>query len=142
MDTNDTNTTETMEQEVERRSVVATTYKVRYRERAAIIRGKKGVDKRVLADSSGDWLALELAALIRPTKKAAANLELFEEICRANDVDLSKLPRTSPGWQGRLRMNGSQMLRTKIAEAGGEFRLPDGRVLNAPKSWVAKHAGH
>lgn len=134
---------ETAEQEEAntRRSVVAGTYKQRYAARAAEARGKKGVDKRVLKDCSGDWLALEMAALIRPTKKAPADLDLFERICRLNGVDLSKLPRDTKGWQGRFRMNGSQMLRTKVAEAEGELLLPDGAKLQAPKTWVAKHSG-
>lgn len=125
------------------RSVVTSKYKARYAERAAEMRGKKGVEKRVLADSSGDWLALELAALIRPTKKKPADLDLFEAICKANGVNLDSLPRNTRGWQGRFRMNGSQMLRTAIAEANGEFRVPGEHggftTKQAPKSWVARH---
>lgn len=121
------------------KSVVSSKYKARYAERAAEARGKKGVEKRVLADSSGDWLALELAALIRPSKKKLADLDLFEKVCKLNGVDLSALPRTSPGWQGRLRMNGSQMLRTAIAENNGEFKLPGGEIRQAPKAWVSRH---
>lgn len=123
-----------------RRSVVAHQYKKRYHERADTARGKKGVDKRVIADSCGDWLALELAALIRPTKKSRTDLDLFEAICNLNGVDLSSLPRNTRGWQGRFRMNGSQMLRAKVAEADGELKLPNDAVLHAPKSWVAKHS--
>lgn len=130
---------EAADNKTEVRSVVSAKFKARYAERAAESRGKKGVERRVLADSSGDWLALELAALIRPTKKKPADLDLFEAICTANGVDLSNLPRDTKGWQGRFRMNGSQMLRTAIAENNGEFKLPDGTTKQAPKTWVARH---
>ena len=132
------------------RSVVASNYKLRYAERAITARGKKGVDKRVVADSNGDWLALELAALIRPKKRATTDLDMFRAILDANGVDYSRLPVGTPNWQGRFRMNGGQMLRTAVAEADGELVIPafDGRhvqteehVLTAPRAWVKKWAG-
>lgn len=130
------------------KSVVSSKYKRGYAERALAARGKKGVDKRVVADSNGDWLALELAALIRPTKKAKTDLDFFRAILDANGVDYSKLPVGTPNWQGRFRMNGGQMLRNRVAEADGEFVVPafegqhtqtDETTLHAPRSWVAKY---
>lgn len=132
------------------RSVVNRKYKLGYAERAIAARGKKGVDKRVVADSNGDWLALELAALIRPTKRATTDLDFFRAILDANGVDYSKLPVGTKNWQGRFRMNGGQMLRTAVAEADGEFAVPsykgrhtetEAHVLHAPRSWVKKYAG-
>lgn len=132
------------------RSVVNRKYKLGYAERAIAARGKKGVDKRVVADSNGDWLALELAALIRPGKRDTTDLDLFRAILDANGVDYSKLPVGTPNWQGRFRMNGGQMLRTAVAEADGEFVIPahEGRytttvehTMVAPKAWVKRYAG-
>lgn len=133
------------------KSVVNANYKRRYAERAIAARGKKGVDKRVVADSNGDWLALELAALIRPAKKATLDIDMFRAILDANGVDYSKLPVGTPNWQGRFRMNGGQMLRTAVAEADGELVVPafegkhvqtEEHTLHAPKVWVKKYAGN
>jgi hypothetical protein len=121
------------------RSKVKPAYKRAYAERALTARGKKGVDKRVVADSNGDWLALELAALLRPTKKSRCDLDLFRRILDLNGVDYSRLPVGTPNWQGRFRMNGGQMLRTKVAEQAA-LVLPDA-TLTPPHSWVAKHGG-
>jgi len=132
------------------RSVVNRKYKLGYAERAIAARGKKGVDKRVVADSNGDWLALELAALIRPSKRATTDLDLFRAILDANGVDYSRLPIGTPNWQGRFRMNGGQMLRTAVAEADGELVIPafEGKhtqtseqTLTAPRAWVKRYAG-
>jgi hypothetical protein len=129
-------------------SVVKGKYKAQYAERAKTARGKKGVDRRVTADSCGDWLALELAALIRPKKSNRTDLDFFRAILDANGVDYSKLPVGTKNWQGRFRMNGGQMLRTAVAEADGELIVPefDGayvqteeHVLNAPRVWVARN---
>lgn len=139
----------TQEQDVRPNSVVRGKYKALYAERAKTARGKKGVDRRVVADSNGDWLALELAALIRPKKSAKTDLEFFRAILDANGVDYSKLPIGTKNWQGRFRMNGGQMLRAAVAEADGEFVVPafDGshvqteeHTLRAPRVWVAKYA--
>ena len=138
------------EQDARPNSVVKGKYKAQYAERAKTARGKKGVDRRVIADSSGDWLALELAALIRPKKSAKTDLDFFRAILDANGVDYSKLPIGTKNWQGRFRMNGGQMLRTAVAEADGELLIPafDGahvqteeHMLQAPKAWVARNTG-
>lgn len=133
------------------RSVVARKYKIGYAERAIAARGKKGVDKRVIADSNGDWFALELAALIHPNKRKPCDLDALRAICDANGVDYSRLPVGTPNWQGRFSMNSRQMLRTAIAEADGEMVVPamngeyyqsDEEVtLKAPRAWVKRYAG-
>jgi hypothetical protein len=133
------------------RSVVSRKYKLAYAERAITARGKKGVDKRVLADSNGDWLAAELAALIHPNKRKPCDLETLRAILSANGVDYSSLPVGTPNWQGRFSMNGRQMLRTAIAEADGEMVIPaysgaytsndEERVVHAPRVFVKRYSG-
>ena len=120
-----------------RKSVVAQSYKIRYAERAVSARGKKGVDKKVVADSCGDWLALELAALVRPTKKSKLDVKRFCDILEANGIDPTKWCTPTPNWQGRLRMTGGLALRAIVAEAG-EMAIPseDGiTTIRAPKAW-------
>lgn len=121
-------------------SVVRSSYKAAYRDRAETARGKKGVDRRVIAQSCGDWLALELAARIRPNPKKPTDLALFRAILAANGVDDSRWPSTTPGWQGRLRMSGGMALRAVVAEAG-VLVVPGEGELSAPRSWCAKHGG-
>lgn len=133
------------------RSVVARKYKIGYAERAIQARGKKGVDKRVLADSNGDWLAQELAFYTHPNKRKPLDLDALRAILTANGVDYSKLPVGTPNWQGRFSMNGRQMLRTAVAEADGELVIPafagiykqvdEEIVLKAPRTFVKKHSG-
>jgi hypothetical protein len=133
------------------KSVVARKYKIGYAERAITARGKKGVDKRVLADSNGDWLAAELAALIHPNKRKPCDLDTLRAILSANGVDYSNLPVGTPNWQGRFSMNGRQMLRTAIAEADGEWVIPAysglytsnsaERIVAAPRTFVKRYSG-
>lgn len=120
-----------------RKSVVAQSYKIRYAERAVSARGKKGVDKRVVADSCGDWLALELAALCRPTKKSKLDVSRFCSILQANGIDPTKWLAETPNWQGRLRMTGGLALRAVVAEAG-ELVVDDTTILKAPKAWCER----
>lgn len=121
-----------------RRSVVSPSYKMAYALRAQTARGKKGVAKQVLAESNGDWLARELALFVRPSPRAPFDVDAFDAICAANEVDLSKLPRNTPNWQGRLSMNGRQMLRVAVARHG-ELRIPGQDPIPAPKSFIAKY---
>lgn len=120
------------------RSVVAPTYKVKYAERALSARGKKGVAKKVVARSCGDWLALELAALCVDPQTKHLDVAKFEGILDANSVKHDHWNRTTPGWQGRLRMTGRLALQRVVAETG-VLLLPDGTELQAPKAWVARH---
>lgn len=131
---NDLNTAILEAQLDTRKSVVAQSYKIRYAERAVSARGKKGVDKRVVADSCGDWLALELALLVRPTKKSKLNVERFCSILEANGINPTKWCTPTPNWQGRLRMTGGLALRAVVAECG-ELVVDEETVLKAPKAW-------
>lgn len=121
------------------RSVVATTYKVKYAERAKVARKPKAVTAKVAARCNGDWLAFEIAKLCIGEKNKL-NVAVFEALLDANGVTHSHWNRTSPGWQGRLRMTGRLALQRVVAESDGELELPDGSTIVAPKTWVAKHA--
>lgn len=119
-------------------SVVSAKYKARYAERAAQgVRGSKGIPKKALKRSTNDWLAIELARRTLD-EKAHLSVPAFEAILDANGVKHDHWNRTSPGWQGRLRMTGRLALQRVVAEAG-ELHLPEGETLVPPKSWVAKH---
>lgn len=135
----DTTATELEAPIAARRSVVLNSYKVHYANKAATARGKKGVSKRVVADSCGDWLALELAAVVRPDPKVEANIDAFLAILDANGVAHNHWNRTTKGWQGRIRMTGRLALQRVVAGNEG-LAMPNGAFLAAPKSWVAKHA--
>jgi len=65
----------------------------------------------------GDELAVLLNNLC--LAKGGIDMERFEAICAANEVDLSKYNRSTKGWQGRLRMTGRNMLAGKVFAAGG-----------------------
>jgi hypothetical protein len=58
--------------------------------------------------------------------KAGTNLEIFEAICAANGVDLSKYNRTNKGWQGRLRMTGRNLLAKRVLANNGKLIMPEG----------------
>jgi len=120
-----------------RRSVVAASYKAAYKERALTARGRKGISKKVLARSCGDWLALEIAE--RCVKGTKLDIPAFEALLEANGVDHSRYNRTSKGWQGRLRMTGRLALQRVVAEADGHLKLPGDEVVKAPRAWVQKH---
>lgn len=119
------------------RSIVKPSYKRAYAERAITARGKKGVSKKAVARSCGDWLALELAALTLDDKNQL-KVDDFEAILSANGVKHDHWNKTTKGWQGRLRMTGRLALQRAVAEEEALY-LPDGTVLNPPRSWVAKH---
>lgn len=120
-------------------SVVKSTYKTKYAERAAHgIRNSKGIAKVALKRSTNDALALELARRTLDSK-GVLNVAAFEAILDANGVKHSHWNRTTRGWQGRLRMTGRLALQRVVAEHDGELVLPDGETVHMPKSWVAKH---
>lgn len=119
-------------------SVVRSTYKVRYAERAvAMARKPKGVSLKALKRSTADWLAIELAKRTLDEKSKLV-VDAFEAILDANGVAHAHWNRTTKGWQGRLRMTGRLALQRVVAEAG-ELALPDAEALAAPRAWVAKH---
>jgi len=72
----------------------------------------------------GDELAILLNNIC--LNKAGCNLDLFEAICEANGVKLSKYDRTAKGWQGRLRMTGRNLLAKKLRTTGGKLAMPSG----------------
>ncbi len=84
----------------------------------------------------GDWLAEQLNGLCRTGK--TTDLTTFELVCSLNEVDLSRYTRTSPGWQGRLRMTGRNLLVKRVVTST-YLVLPDekkGSVRRrAPKAW-------
>ena len=120
------------------RSVVKPNYKLAYAARAIEARLPKGVNRKVAARSTGDWLALTLAKLCI-VGKTTLDVERFAAILDANGVKHAHWNRTTKGWQGRLRMTGRLALQRVVAEAEGELELPNGERLVAPKSWVAKY---
>lgn len=70
----------------------------------------------------------------------ATDLETFENICALNGVDTSKYNRTSPGWQGRIRMTGRNLLAKKVWAAGGVIVCPsvDGTIEHRLSSqWMS-----
>jgi len=82
----------------------------------------------------GDELAVLLNNLC--LNKAGVNIEFFEAICRANDVNLARYDRTHKGWQGRLRMTGRNLLAKRVRENGGYLRMPDGDDYKLSQEWM------
>jgi len=72
----------------------------------------------------------ELAELLNNlcSNKAGTNIELFEAICAANGVHLTKYNRTNKGWQGRLRMTGRNLLARKVRDQDGVILMPKGTM--------------
>lgn len=137
------------------RSVVGTGYKAKYAERAENARGRKGVARKVIARSCGDWLSLELAAKYLTTveevvgqddegnditkTRQVLDVEAFEAMLEANGIDHTKWNKTTPGWQGRLRMTGRLALQRVVAEEG-TLTHADGTTAKAPTSWCKQIA--
>jgi hypothetical protein len=120
------------------RSVVRSTYKARYAEReAAMARRPKGVSRKALARSSGDWLAVELAKLVLDEKSRLV-VGRYVELLDANGVEHAKYSRTTKGWQGRLRMS-TRLALERVVAAEGALVVPGGEALPAPRAWVAAH---
>jgi hypothetical protein len=70
----------------------------------------------------GDELAEKLNNLVHNAK--GTSIEFFDRIMTANEIDMSKYNRTSPGWQGRYRMTGRNMLAKKVHANGGVLIVP------------------
>lgn len=119
-------------------SVVAATFKARYRERAVnMARKPKGVAVKALKRSCSDWLAIELAKRTLDEKQKL-NVAAFESILSANGVKHDHWNRTSAGWQGRLRMTGRLALQRIVAENDGELVIPGEGTIKAPRVWVER----
>lgn len=119
-------------------SVVESSYKAKYRTRATeLARKPKDVSLKALKRCNSDWLAIQLARLSLDDKQKLI-VPAFEAILDANGVKHDHWNRTTPGWQGRLRMTGRLALQRKVAEADGELVLADGSTLKAPRTWVEK----
>jgi len=82
----------------------------------------------------GDELAILLNNIC--SNKAGTNLQIFEAICVANGVNLSKYDRKAKGWQGRLRMTGRNLLAKKVRENNGVLKMPDGDEYRLSQDWV------
>ena len=122
------------------RSVVAVGYKTKYAERgASLARKPKGVATKVLQRGCNDWMHHEIAKLCND-EKGKLRVGTFEALLEANGIENHKTwNRTTKGWEGRLRMSGSMVLRRVVAEADGEMVLPDGATAKAPHNWVVKN---
>jgi hypothetical protein len=103
-------------------SVVNPVYKARY--------GK--------ARGCGDWLHQFLACRTLDQDQKLIVPE-FDALLVANGVDPHGWNRTTPGWQGRLRMSGRACLVSVIKRDGG-IRLADGSQVTAPTEYVASLA--
>jgi hypothetical protein len=134
----DIDPTEGEEDEDEKRggSVVPEHYRARYRESSSN------------GQTCGDWLAEFLVANTHSVD--GFNVADFEAILSENAVDLTAKWATvarNPGWVGRFRMNGRQVLekivaRTgKIKAHGAETEAPAEAVAilrEKHKNWIAK----
>lgn len=93
------------------------------------------------AGNCGDWLALTLID-VTTGKDGKLDPDAVDEIARLNEIDTSKYNRTTPGWQGRLRMTVRNSLVKKVA-AKGFLSVPAGEHgdhFDAPPAWVAANA--
>lgn len=115
------------------RSVVAPAYKLRYRARAATAKLPKNTDRKVIARSCGDWLAVVLSA--HCVVKRKADRAAFIAILDANHVDHSRWAGLD---NGRFRMTGGLALRRVVVDAGS-LALPSGETITPPKAWIAAH---
>jgi hypothetical protein len=122
---------EVAEDNAKKGSVVRSTYKHRYAERAA----NAGLGK-VAQRSCWDWLAQELAAECLVGSKI--DIGRFCRTLEANGIDHSRWNNRSKGWEGRLRMTGRLALQKVIAEQG-HLKTIEGAEIEAPTDWIAKH---
>lgn len=126
---------EALANEVRSRSVVPPKNKAHYREKATAA----GRRDKAAYRSCDDWLARQLAKLVLSTdKKRQISVPDFEALLDANGVVHAHWNRTSPGWQGRLRMTGGIVLRKTVANRG-TLLLVDGTEVKAPMAWCERH---
>lgn len=108
-------------------SVVASRYRTKYAEQGH-------------PTHCGDWLAQLLNNFCIGDKHT--DLEVFEKICDLNGVKLDKYNRTTPGWQGRIRMTGRNLLSRKVFDAK-HINVPNSEVeggvqqITAPGDWLS-----
>lgn len=122
-------------------SVVKSSYKIKYRDRARA----NGIRGKAAKRSAWDWLAQELAAATL-TKDAKLKVEAFLDILEANGVAYNHwlyeedgTPKMTKGWEGRLRMTGRLALQRVVAETGVlKFSADPEDYKEAPAEWVAK----
>lgn len=91
-------------------SVVSAKYRTRYAEQGH-------------PTHCGDALAVLLNNICGG--KAQTDLDLFEAICKLNNVDTSKYKRDGVGWQGRIRMTGRNLMAKQIFLQGGKMVVPE-----------------
>jgi hypothetical protein len=107
-------------------SVVASRYRTKYKEQGH-------------PTHSGDWLAILLNNFC--VGKKETDLAMFERICGLNGVDTSKYNRTTPGWQGRVRMTGRNLLARQIFTTKHIIVPGDGAdgtmEIAAPADWLS-----
>lgn len=117
---------DTEEEALPAKSVVKPKYRASYAERGT-------------PTTCNDELAQKLNNLIH--NKGGTNIEMMDMLAEINDVDLSKYSRTSPGWQGRLRMTFRNMLQKKLKENGGVLKVPEGWTqsteLRMSQEWLS-----
>lgn len=122
-------------------SVVPSKFKERYK-----VQSERKVD-------CGDWLADQMAhfvvvPVVEGKKKTMTDLDRFEDICTSNGVDAKKMAalRTgTPGWQGRFRMTGRNLLTPLVATKGvlfvpHGFNAKEDTELKAPRQWCLDNA--
>lgn len=117
------------------RSKVNAAYKRKYADReAAMTRRPKGVSRKVLARSSGDWLAVELAKRVLNEKDKLV-IDRFYAILTANGIDATRWAHLNPGQQ---RMCGGLALRAVVAN-NECLLLEDDTQVVPPRTWIAAH---
>lgn len=83
----------------------------------------------------GDEMAEKLNNLV--TNGKGTNIEFFQMIMQANEINMSKYKTTGNGWQGRYRMTGRNMLAKKVYANGGVLKLPSGETLQMSADWMS-----
>lgn len=138
---------ETEQVDTRPKTVVPVGYKAAYRANAA----KLGRTSKAAKRSNSDWLAQELEAEVIG-KGGVFDLPRFLAIFSANTGEdaLARWPNRNNGWEGRLRMSGSIVLRGVIGKRG-VFRTPEGTETNLVelanegdtlvRAFLAKHDG-
>lgn len=131
------------DEETDKGTVVPEKFKKLY---AEVSKERGGVD-------CGDWLADQMAKFClipvkEGRKKTMTDLDRFEDICLANGVDKAKMAALrsgTPGWQGRFRMTGRNLLTPIVAAKGVLFvtaghNAKEDHEVKAPRQWCLDNA--